>query len=29
MTRGIFSAAARESTDKLTPPVFPQGRGPG
>ena len=29
MTRGIFSAAARESTDKLTPPLSPQGSAPG
>jgi alkyl sulfatase BDS1-like metallo-beta-lactamase superfamily hydrolase len=28
MTRGIFSAAARESTAK-SPPLSPQGRGPG
>jgi alkyl sulfatase BDS1-like metallo-beta-lactamase superfamily hydrolase len=29
MTRGIFSAAARESAAKSSDPLSPQGRGPG
>jgi alkyl sulfatase BDS1-like metallo-beta-lactamase superfamily hydrolase len=29
MTRGIFSAAARESAEKLTAPLSPEGSGPG
>ena len=29
ITRGIFSAAARESAEKSTPPPSPQGGGPG
>jgi alkyl sulfatase BDS1-like metallo-beta-lactamase superfamily hydrolase len=29
MTRGIFSAAARESAERSTPPRSPQGSGPG